>query len=229
MAGPTVLQAFDGLIEEARSEGLQRRSGEHVATLALRQGPEPVLTLGNYPLTDAGRQSRHRRGMALPASMLLHGAAAAALAVVPLLLADTLPGQGSAAHAFFVEPISAPAPPPPPPPAPARTSAAPTAAPKAVVQAAGFTAPIEVPTEIRPEEGVDLGVEGGVPGGVEGGVPGGVVGGLVGGLPDAPPPPPVKPVHVGGDIRAPRKVVDVTAVYPPLAIAARIQGVVIIE
>jgi protein TonB len=228
MAGPTVLKAFDGLIEEARSEGLQRHSGEHAGTLALRQGPEPVLTLGTYPLTDADRRSRQRRGMALPASMLLHGAAATALAVVPLLLADTLPGQGSAVHAFFVEPISAPAPPPPPPPAPARASAAPTVAPKAIVQT-GFTAPIEVPTEIRPEEGVDLGIEGGVPGGVEGGIPGGVVGGLVGGLPDAPPPPPLKPVHVGGDIRAPRKVVDVTAVYPPLAIAARIQGVVIIE
>ncbi len=229
MAGPTALNPFDGLIEEVRSEGLQRHSGEHPAARSHRHGPEPVLTLGTYPLTDADLQTRHRRGMALPASMLLHGAAAAALAVVPLLLADTLPGQGNAVRAFFVEPIAVPAPPPPPPPAPARASAAPTVAPKAAVQAAGFTAPIEVPTEIRPEEGVDLGVEGGVPGGVEGGVPGGVVGGLVGGLPDAPPPPPVKPVHVGGDIRAPRKVVDVAAAYPQLAVRARLEGVVIIE
>jgi protein TonB len=95
---------------------------------------------------------------------------------------------------------------------------------------AGFVAPIEVPTEIKPEEGLDLGgIEGGVPGGVEGGVPGGVVGGVVGGLPDAPPPPPVKPVRVGGNIREPRKVVDVAPVYPTLAAKAGVQGIVIVE
>jgi protein TonB len=55
------------------------------------------------------------------------------------------------------------------------------------------------------------------------------VGGVVGGLPDAPPPPPVKPVRVGGDVREPRKVVDVAAVYPPLALKAQLEGVVIIE
>ena len=86
-----------------------------------------------------------------------------------------------------------------------------------------------MPTEIKPEDGFDLGTEGGVPGGVEGGVPGGIVGGVVGGLPDAPPPPPVKPVRVGGDVREPRKVVDVAAVYPPLALKAGLEGVVIIE
>jgi protein TonB len=94
----------------------------------------------------------------------------------------------------------------------------------------GFVAPIEVPTEIRPEEGLDLGgIEGGVAGGVEGGVPGGVVGGVVGGLPDAPPPPPVKPVRVGGDVREPRKLVDVAPVYPLLARKAGVTGIVIIE
>jgi protein TonB len=101
---------------------------------------------------------------------------------------------------------------------------------KAEAAPAGFVAPIEVPTGIRPEEGLDLGgIEGGVPGGVEGGVPGGVVGGVVGGLPDAPPPPPAKPVRVGGDVREPRKVLDVAPVYPSLAAKAHVEGVVIIE
>jgi protein TonB len=34
---------------------------------------------------------------------------------------------------------------------------------------------------------------------------------------------------VGGDIRAPRKVVDVSPVYPDLAVKAGVEGVVIIE
>jgi TonB family protein len=37
------------------------------------------------------------------------------------------------------------------------------------------------------------------------------------------------PVRVGGDIRAPMKVSDVKPVYPPLAQAARVQGIVIVE
>jgi protein TonB len=89
-----------------------------------------------------------------------------------------------------------------------------------------FVAPVEVPDDIG--EGIDFF---GVPGGVEGGVPGGVLGGIVGGLPDAPaaPPPKAKPVRVGGNIKAPRKVKDVSPVYPDIAKQARVQGIVILE
>ncbi len=51
----------------------------------------------------------------------------------------------------------------------------------------------------------------------------------MGGLPDAPPPAPVKAVRVGGNIRQPRKVVDVAPVYPELAMKAGVEGIVIIE
>jgi periplasmic protein TonB len=46
-----------------------------------------------------------------------------------------------------------------------------------------------------------------------------------------PPPPPVeqKPVQVGGNIRRPQKLNDVQPVYPPMAQAARVQGIVIVE
>jgi TonB family protein len=48
-------------------------------------------------------------------------------------------------------------------------------------------------------------------------------------LPPPPPPPPDGPVRVGSGIKTPTKVKDVRPVYPPDALAARIQGVVIIE
>ena len=228
MAGPTTLEPFETLIDEARSEGLQRHSGEYHLALAPARSPEPILEFGRYGVCDPDAFARKRRGLAIPASMLLHGAAAVALAIVPILVVDTLPGEADGVRAFFVEPIAAPPPPPPPPPAPS-AAAARSVAPRPNVQPSGFVAPIEVPTEIKPEEGLDVGAEGGVPGGVEGGVPGGVVGGVVGGLPDAPPPPPVKPVRVGGEIREPRKVVDVAPVYPLIAAKAQLEGIVIIE
>ena len=230
MAGPTTIQDFERLVDDARREAVLSRSGEHRVATPRPPGPEPVLTLGNYGLTAVDRDVRRRRELALPASVALHTAGALALAIVPLLLADALPEPSGGVRAFFVEPIAAPPPPPPPPPPAARAVAAARVAPKAPPLPAGFVAPIEVPTEIRPEEGLDLGgIEGGVAGGVEGGVPGGVVGGVVGGLPDAPPPPPVKAVRVGGDIREPRKVVDVAPVYPVLAAKAGVQGIVIVE
>ena len=57
---------------------------------------------------------------------------------------------------------------------------------------------------------------------------GAVQGGVVGGLPEAPPPSPGA-VRVGGNIRPPTRIKNVTPQYPPIAQSARVQGVVIIE
>ena len=131
--------------------------------------------------------------------------------------------------------VAAPPPPapPPPPPAPAPRATPPAARP--VPTTGVLAAPVEAPARIEPEAGLDAGEEG-VQGGVEGGVPGGVVGGIVGGLPtDAPPPPPPPPpvargpVRVGGEIKAPALQYRVEPVYPPMALAANLQGTVILE
>jgi len=64
---------------------------------------------------------------------------------------------------------------------------------------------------------------------VPGGVPGGVVGVNTSFTPPPPPPPSGAPIRVGGNISPPKKIKDVSPVYPPLAQSARVQGIVIIE
>ncbi len=44
-----------------------------------------------------------------------------------------------------------------------------------------------------------------------------------------PPPPPPPPLRVGGEIGPPQRVTDVAPVYPPIARAAHVEGIVILE
>lgn len=199
------------------------------------------------------RQKEGKRALTLPASIAMHGVILFAVVVVPFLSYNELPEPAlGTVRAFFVEPTTAPAPPPPPPPAAPKAIAAPKVSrPRPVTQQPQFVAPVDVPKEIPKDEGVAAvgvesapapsagvtggvpgGVEGGVPGGVEGGVPGGIVGGVLGGVPkreEAPPPPPDKPVRVGGQIKAPKKVRDMAPSYPEVAKQARVEGVVVLE
>jgi protein TonB len=174
---------------------------------------------------------RRRRWLTTSGSVLVHSIGVAATIAMPLLLWSALPEPASAVRAFFVEPLVVP-PPPPPPPALARPAAVSRTTPGAVPdRAVGFVALIEVPSELKPEEGLDLGIEGGVVGGVAGGIPGGVIGAVVGGLPESAvePPPPVRPLRVSGLVKEPAKVRHVNPIYPPVASAARVEGVVILE
>lgn len=155
----------------------------------------------------------------------------ALLVLVPLLfVTHTLP-QPPTMMAFVAAPP--PPPPPPPPAAPAQpvTKATPARTTPTTAHAA---APIEAPSQVAPEPAAVEEV--GVPGGVEGGVPGGVVGSIVGDLPAPPPPPPPPPapaprapVRVGGQIQPPTLVHRVEPAYPPTAVSARLQGIVILE
>jgi protein TonB len=126
---------------------------------------------------------------------------------------------------FITMPIVvAPRPPTIPPPAPRRSVVADLANPD--------TAPIESPSGIGREHMLqtDQLPDRSAPNRV-GEVPGS---GVPGGDPtanfDAPPPPrPSDPVRLSSTMKAPVKIHDVSPVYPPMAIASHVEGVVVIE
>ncbi len=172
---------------------------------------------------DAG--GRMRRRYLLPLSIVVHGAAAAAVLIIPLAAEVERPDPAGLTSRY-VNAMPVVMPPQPPPP----KGSLPRASNKVV-------APMQAPDAIEPEK--DLPVD---PGPVLPGPPAiGAIGspdGLDFGALDStskltvgppPPPPPRQPVPVGGRIRQPRKVVDVAPIYPPLAVAARKEGIVIME
>ena len=176
----------------------------------------------------------HRSSVPVLISTAVHVAVVGVVLAIPILYVSAELPQLPDMVAFVVS--TAPSLPPPPPPPAATTSK-----PKVIVpvpRTSPRAAPVEAPREIVDEMPVDTGVTEGVPGGVEGGVPGGVVGGVVGGLiselpqpPPPPAPPPVAraPVRIGGELKAPALVERVEPEYPPLAVRAQVQGVIILE
>ena len=135
-----------------------------------------------------------------------------------VLATDELPEPRRAS--VFVEVFSTP---PPPPPSvrtrvvrPAPVAGVPIEAPE------GFQHEIERAVVLEGFEAPPNGVIGGV--GTDSGI-------VLRDEPPPPPPPPVPtgPVPVGGDVRPPKKLVHVSPVYPAIALASRVSGVVILE
>jgi len=173
--------------------------------------------------TVAARRSSagHRLG-AVPLSVALHAAVLVAVVVIPLIATDVLPAPQ---FPFVLELPAMPAVVLPSVPAPRP--------PRAVFASSGsLAAPVVPPSGIGQEKGLatvpsipDLKSED--------------VGNIVGSVgqpirelePPSPPPPPkpAGPVPVGGKILPPRKIHNQVPVYPPMALAARVEGTVIIE
>jgi protein TonB len=171
-------------------------------------------------------------------AVLAHLVVLTAVIVVPLWYFTPVLPSPSEIIAFVAAPPLPPPPPPPPPPAAAPAPQTRHEPVKATPSPDRFAAPIEMPSRIEPEKPADTRGTTGVLGGVEGGIEGGVVGGIVGGLSSAlppPPPPPVRPpakpapVRIGGQIKAPALVSRVDPVYPAIAQAAHLEGIVILE
>jgi protein TonB len=160
----------------------------------------------------------NRKWYTVPLSLISHSAIVLAAVVIPLLATDVLPEPWEKIDGVII-PI---APPPPPPPRPPDPDVPPIPPPDADV------APIAAPDGFTPEKPIDSRWKDGSS------RPDIVVGSPDPSLFVAPPPPPPQPVvqepvRAGAGVKTPVKVRDVQPVYPAIAQAARVEGVVIIE
>jgi protein TonB len=160
-----------------------------------------------------------RKWYSVPLSFAVHTFAIGAVIVAPLVATGTLPPPSARVLFMPIEP------PPLPQPPPVRR-VAPEPRPSVDRQAA----PVVAPSEITPEPEIDAGFEADVAAGFD------IVGGPeveIAGVVTPPPvvvePPPTRPVRPGGNIRSPQRVTHANPVYPPVALAARVQGIVIID
>jgi periplasmic protein TonB len=169
-------------------------------------------------VSDPSVRVGSRKWYTVPLSLAVHTVVLLLAIVVPLVATGALPDPRTA---LTYVPVVPPMPAPPPvrrAPPPDRPIADPHAA------------PIVTPSSITKEPDIPPGFE-------TVGTPDGI--GLIDGLdtviapppppPPPPPPAPQKPVPVGGNIRPPERTEYVAPVYPPIAQAARVQGIVIVE
>jgi protein TonB len=166
---------------------------------------DPSITLGT------------RKWYSVPLSFLVHTLAIGLLVVAPLMATGVLPAPSSRTPFMAIEPPPLPQPPP--------LRRAPT---HALPSASRNAAPVVAPSEIVPERDLLPGFEATDPGiGVPGGVP--IEGAIVIAPPPVVAPPPPPKVRPGGQIRTPERISYASPTYPAVALAARVQGIVIIE
>lgn len=167
------------------------------------------------PFDGVGARSR----LTVPLSIAAHTAAVVAIVVVPLVATDALPTLREGISYTTVTPV---VPPEPPRPRVVR--------PPEVAMADSNAAPLVAPDRITDEpawqrDPIATHDEGtGIVGGIESGAD--VL------APPPPPPPPdpqTRTVRPGGQIKQPSKIHDAAPVYPAIALAARVSGLVIIQ
>jgi periplasmic protein TonB len=167
----------------------------------------------------------HKRGGTVLFSVLLHALIVAAL--VALQFGNALDAVSISRPVIFA--MATPTLPEPPaavrpkPPVAVETTLIATAAPIAAA---------DNPADNEPPQPVSIGptAPGGIPGvGKPGGLPFGPPPGI--GVPSPPPPVqrPAGPIPVGGDIKAPERLVYTKPIYPTIAQTAKVEGTVILE
>jgi periplasmic protein TonB len=159
----------------------------------------------------------------LPLSIVTHLVIVFAAVAIPMFAPGVLPVPATNLMAFISHEVVAP---PLPPPPPAMTNVQPQpAAENLNTDAAPIVAPQTIGAEPVREttKGLIRGVEAS---------DSALIGAPIGSVVDVPPPPAVEPppvIHVGGNVTPPKKIHDVAPIYPALAQAARVSGMVIIE
>jgi periplasmic protein TonB len=202
-------------------------------TLALPQVRAPQL-FHDVLLESSGGQ-RKRRRFAAVLSFAFQCLVLGVLLVVPLMYTDVLPpGQ-------LLTFLEAPPPPPPPPPAASAEVAKVVRRVESEIQNGGLRAPTKIPKTIQmiKEDEAPPEIGGGVPGGVPGGIPGGQVGGVIGGIlsstansaaiPKLALPAPPKRIRVSQGVTEGQLMQKVQPLYPAIALAARVQGTVLLK
>ncbi len=206
-------------------------------SLARQVQAEPVFAsrLFDDVLLGTSSLQRKRRTWAALLSFVVQCLLLGVLLIVPLMFTDVLPQ--AQLLTFLV------APPPPPPPPPAAESAAKTVRRVESELANGrLRAPTRIPQNVQmiheEEAPPDLG-GGGVPGGVPGGIPGGQVGGVIGGILSSTPgaatipklalPTPPKRIRVSQGVTEGRLIQKIEPKYPMIALAAHVQGQVVLS
>lgn len=176
-----------------------------------------------HDVTERRPRGSRATGGTLAVSIVAHAAILAAVIVVPLLATDALPDLADTVGVFRPD---APLPPEPPRAAIARTTSTTQPTQRNV-------APVEPPDDIvdevlrEPQPDYAMSVVGPIG---DSGISG-LIGGTDDGIPEPPSPPPPapqKPVRVTA-LNMPTKVHDVAPVYPAIARAAGVEGMVIIE
>ncbi len=176
-----------------------------------------------HDVTDRRPRASRATGGTLAVSIAAHALILTAVIVVPLLATDTLPIPLDVVDVFVRD-----APPPPPPPPPLGTRTPVTKAPQ-VSDDAPVAPPDKIAREIPRPPITDYPMSVVEPTGH--GVPDGVAKSVAIATPPPPPPPPPVPqkaVRLSA-VDMPRKLHDVSPVYPQLALRANIEGVVVVE
>ncbi len=192
-------------------------------------------------LIVSSETSPSRSPRVLAVSLLLHGTALALLLAAPLFFYSELPGSELLADLILLAPPSVPAPPVPPPvPAPRPEPAGRPATEPKVIRLPEMMEPPPSAIPEAPDADVQLDdvpyLTAASPGLLAGPVAGGRVAAPAGWLesrvPDPPPPPATprkEPQRVSSGVQSARLVRRVEPVYPPLALAARISGPVVLQ
>ena len=186
-------------------------------------------------LLENNRMKRPKRAIDVLVAVAGHGLLLALAILLPLYFDNAIDFHQMETTYLVAPPL------PPPPPAPAEAVHSIRRRKSFFSDNSLFTPRVipnhvaelkDLPSAPQTIAGVPGGVIGGIPGGQLGGVMGGILGDMGRAMPSPPPPKPSShrgPYHVGGKVQEPRIIQEVQPVYPILAKAVRVQGVVVID